>query len=48
MVARAAQLVLEAARQQARVETRKKGKSAPASPKRSTFNLSPITTTTTN
>uniref|UniRef100_V5EU93 Uncharacterized protein n=2 Tax=Kalmanozyma brasiliensis (strain GHG001) TaxID=1365824 RepID=V5EU93_KALBG len=48
MLARAAQMVLEAARQQARVETRKKGKSAPASPKRSTFNLSPITTTTTN
>ncbi|CDU24807.1 uncharacterized protein SPSC_04640 [Sporisorium scitamineum] len=47
MLARAAQLVLEAARQQARVETRKKGKSAPASPKRSTFNLSPITTSTT-
>ncbi|SPO28996.1 uncharacterized protein UTRI_04956_B [Ustilago trichophora] len=45
MVARAAQLVLEAARQQARVETRKKGKSAPASPKRIGSSLSPITTT---
>ncbi|SNX86148.1 uncharacterized protein MEPE_04857 [Melanopsichium pennsylvanicum] len=44
MVARAAQLVLEAARQQARVETRKKGKSAPASPKRIGPSLSPITT----
>lgn len=44
MVARAAQLVLEAARQQARAETRRKGKSAPASPKRSSFSLSPITT----
>ena len=46
MLARAAQLVLEAARQQARVETRKKGKSAPASPKRSTFGLSPVATAT--
>lgn len=45
MLARAAQLVLEAARQQARVETRKKGKSAPASPKRIASSLSPITTT---
>ncbi|SPO27813.1 uncharacterized protein UTRI_04956 [Ustilago trichophora] len=45
MLARAAQLVLEAARQQARVETRKKGKSAPASPKRIGSSLSPITTT---
>lgn len=44
MVARAAQLVLEAARQQARVETRKKGKSAPASPKRISSNLSPTMT----
>ncbi|KAJ1024852.1 hypothetical protein NDA16_002892 [Ustilago loliicola] len=46
MVARAAQLVLEAARQQARVETRKKGKSAPASPKRIGASLSPISTNT--
>lgn len=44
MVARAAQLVLEAARQQARAETRKKGKSAPASPKRIGSSLSPVTT----
>lgn len=44
MVARAAQLVLEAARQQARVETRKKGRSAPASPKRMSSSLSPIPT----
>lgn len=48
MVARAAQLVLEAARQQARVETRKKGRSAPASPKRSLGNLSSDAITTTN
>ncbi|KAJ1020562.1 hypothetical protein NDA13_005877 [Ustilago tritici] len=46
MVARAAQLVLEAARQQARVETRRKGKSAPASPKRIGASLSPISTST--
>lgn len=46
MVARAAQLVLEAARQQARVETRRKGKSAPASPKRIGASLSPISTNT--
>ncbi|SPO47391.1 uncharacterized protein PSANT_05079 [Moesziomyces antarcticus] len=44
MLARAAQLVLEAARQQARVETRKKGRSAPASPKRMSSSLSPIPT----
>ncbi len=45
MVARAAQLVLEAARQQARAETRRKGRSAPASPKRIGSSLSPVTTT---
>lgn len=42
MVAQAAQLVLEAARKQAQAETRKKGKSAPASPKALGRSFSPV------